>query len=626
MKLLKYTLPALLLSFGMLATALPAQAAKEKKEKKETVVNSFWNNWFIGIGAGVNSRTEYNPYSDTGVRDGYEFYFGKWFSPYFGGRLGLSGYGYGQTVREPRGVDGRYLTSGPNEHGTYDFFHRTFHVHADFLWNASYSVSGYDRDRIWTLIPYTHFGVMQGFWNGTLKISKREFSIGLGLINNFVLTDWLSILLDIRATTSSGRMNFKEGTFPVYASAFVGLNFNLPSSTWQYYYEEGGKKLLNKDFTKGWFVSLSGGATLTFEGGQSVSGNAVPTNNFDFSFGKWFSPYFGGRLGFQAGMLSEVLDAPRDGYTIGKCKVWDKDVWKEMYLCRDRFGYFHADLLWHLTNSIWGPDKKRWFDLIPYAHTGVISSRTIGNASLGNGLGAGVGLLANFRIDEDFGLFLDARGFFHKSNTLGRTYGTVYATSFNAGVTYNFGGDSWKKAADYIPGEEDHTDKEYRSFAITTNVVDWVLLGTINLGAQYEVGRHWTLEGKIRYNPWTYNSGKENQFQLNQQNFSLGARWWPWYSFAGFWISADAQVSNYRTGGLYRFRTPETGTAYGAAIGLGYSFIINKHFNIDLGVSGWGGYKSYITFSDPNFTQAAGQGKGWFFAPNELSIAAMILF
>ena len=271
---------------------------------------------------------------------------------------------------------------------------------------------------------------------------------------------------------------------------------------------------------------------------------------------------------------------------------------------------------------------ERVLEIIPYGHVGLISSRRASGYSLGEGLAAGAGLIANFRLDEGFGLFLDGRAFCHKSNTLGKDYGFAFAADINLGVTYNFGGDSWKKASDYVPGEEDNThyNKDYRTFALSTNIVNLAILGTINLGAQYEISRHWTLEGKLNYNPWTFRRGTDNQYQLGQQSFALGARWWPWYSFAGFWMSADAQFKNYRTGGIAFFQKAEDGMAYGASLGLGYSFIINKHFNIDFGISGWGGYKQFVRYEDAKFKKAVGYGKGVFISPDEVSIAATFLF
>jgi hypothetical protein len=113
---------------------------------------------------------------------------------------------------------------------------------------------------------------------------------------------------------------------------------------------------------------------------------------------------------------------------------------------------------------------------------------------------------------------------------------------------------------------------------------------------------------------------------MNQQSFAFGARYWPWYSFAGWWIGANAQFKNYRTGGLPWMKGSEEGTCYGAGLSLGYSVLITKWFNLDFGIGGWGGYKTYTEYENSQFKNSIGNGQKWFFAPDDVSVSAVFIF
>ena len=52
-----------------------------------------------------------------------------------------------------------------------------------------------------------------------------------------------------------------------------------------------------------------------------------------------------------------------------------------------------------------------------------------------------------------------------------------------------------------------------RKFSISTDILGYAKLGTLNLDASYAVSRRWSLTAGMRYNPFTFARGTEKQFQ-----------------------------------------------------------------------------------------------------------------
>ena len=73
-----------------------------------------------------------------------------------------------------------------------------------------------------------------------------------------------------------------------------------------------------------------------------------------------------------------------------------------------------------------------------------------------------------------------------------------------------------------------------QKFSVSTDVLDYACLGTLNADFSYAFSRHWSLVAGARYNPFTFGKdGSQSQFQLRQQSYALGARFWPWHIWSG---------------------------------------------------------------------------------------------
>ena len=162
-------------------------------------------------------------------------------------------------------------------------------------------------------------------------------------------------------------------------------------------------------------------------------------------------------------------------------------------------------------------------------------------------------------------------------------------------------------------------------FALSQNVADYLFLGTLNAGVQYSVHRAWTLQAGTRYNNWTWHEGEEDQFEWRQQTYYAGVRWWPWYTYSGWWAGARLQYKEYNHGGLL-LRMAEEGDAAGLALGAGYAIHINHWLNAEFGMYGWGGTARYVIYDCPHCGKRILEGTKTFLLPDEVLLSLQFIF
>lgn len=165
-----------------------------------------------------------------------------------------------------------------------------------------------------------------------------------------------------------------------------------------------------------------------------------------------------------------------------------------------------------------------------------------------------------------------------------------------------------------------------QNWGISTNLMDYVSLGTINMELSAGVSRRITIEGEARCNPWIFHKGDPSkQMQNKHQTYAVGARYWPWHIYSGWWISGMAQYQEYNRGGIISDRTEE-GDAFGLSVGGGYSLMIHENLNLDFGLALWGGQKSYVTYACPSCGKITDKGRKWFLMPNEIRVSIAYIF
>ena len=165
-----------------------------------------------------------------------------------------------------------------------------------------------------------------------------------------------------------------------------------------------------------------------------------------------------------------------------------------------------------------------------------------------------------------------------------------------------------------------------QNYSVSTNLVDYVSLGTLNAEASVAAGRYVSINASARVNPWTFHKGDPSkQMQNRHQTYVAGVRLWPWHIYSGWWFSTAAQYQEYNRGGIISKRTEE-GDAFGLSLGGGYSLMVHENLNLDFGLSIWGGQKTYIAYACPSCGRITDKGSKWFVMPNELRVALQFIF
>ena len=162
-------------------------------------------------------------------------------------------------------------------------------------------------------------------------------------------------------------------------------------------------------------------------------------------------------------------------------------------------------------------------------------------------------------------------------------------------------------------------------FSVGTNAVDWMTLGTVNAEASVAASQHVSVHAGAELNPWTFRSGeKDRQFQIRQNSYWGGVRWWPWHVYSGWWAGGDLRYTVYNEGGIIR-RETEEGNAAGAGVYGGYSVMLSEWWNLDLGLGILGGWKRYTRYACPLCGVVTGSGDAAFVMP-DARIAIQLIF
>ena len=213
MKRLYLIIGASALAAGLMAAPVSVNAQENgNRDEYGNIVrgpyetNQFYDNWFIGIGGGINLLL--NEGYDAKIGPSLDVNFGKWFTPSVGMRAGYQGLNF----NSPK--------DGNSDRYGY------MYIHGDFLWNASNAISGYKETRFWNLVPYIHTGFFRAYGAGSSQFSDNELALGAGLLHNLRLTDRLDIIIDMRATVVNGRIHQSSGA-AVLPSVTAGLAFDL---------------------------------------------------------------------------------------------------------------------------------------------------------------------------------------------------------------------------------------------------------------------------------------------------------------------------------------------------------------------------------------------------------------
>lgn len=202
--------------------------------------------------------------------------------------------------------------------------------------------------------------------------------------------------------------------------------------------------LTNSSFWDNTFIQTGAGVSTFMTPSMNIGFNGNANFIFDASVGKWFSPYVGFRVGYQGFHFSdyEKVAAVLPGAN------FFMSTYKGEPSARVRFdySYLHGDLLWNISNHLFGYKEKRLFEVSPYAHLGYIwlyNSYSKGPLIKGD-FSAGLGAIGSFRLSESLSAFADLRSAFIIRHTtdlakMAMSYSLLF------GVSYDFTTSSWQK-------------------------------------------------------------------------------------------------------------------------------------------------------------------------------------
>lgn len=164
--------------------------------------------------------------------------------------------------------------------------------------------------------------------------------------------------------------------------------------------------------------------------------------------------------------------------------------------------------------------------------------------------------------------------------------------------------------------------------SIQTNVLDWAALGTANLEAGVAVARHFSVFAGGRYNNWSFETENPYAELLNQQQTAyVGVRYWTWYVNSGLWFSAKGQYQNYTNTGIWRAALQEGRNGWGGGLGVGYTYLLTKHLNLEFGAGGWVvHYGEYNFYDSPKKYRVRHEGPATKIYPDFLSLSLVLVF
>lgn len=209
---------ASLLSFSFTANA---QENGNRDENGNIVrgpyeTNKFWDNWFIGVGAGVNATAGSNMKFNIGGL-AVDANIGKWITPTVGVRAGYRGIKNGLKLKN--GLRTSIKDGEWNQH----FFH------VDAMWNMLDAIDGYKETRFYKLIPYAQFGLLK--LTGNTK--DTELGAGAGLLNTFRLGERVNFFIDVNWVCARGAIYKVPGKkYANLLAGTAGLVFNLGRTGW----------------------------------------------------------------------------------------------------------------------------------------------------------------------------------------------------------------------------------------------------------------------------------------------------------------------------------------------------------------------------------------------------------
>lgn len=197
-------------------------------------------------------------------------------------------------------------------------------------------------------------------------------------------------------------------------------------------------------FGDNWFIGAGGGINILWNEDYE---NVKISPSIDANIGKWFTPSVGMRVGYQ-GFSAQIWSDTPDvlGSTL--------DTDKGMYLQKMGYMYIHGDFLWNMSNAFGGYKEHRFWNLVPYIHSGFFRSYGLDDVDFAdNEFAMGGGLLHNLRLARRVDLMIDMRATVVNGRIHGAD-GVAVLPTVTAGLSVDLGWPEFTRTADIVGAVE----------------------------------------------------------------------------------------------------------------------------------------------------------------------------
>ena len=344
-------------------------STKTVHQENSTIMNSFWDNWFIQAGLGMSLLNPYNTdfmnVFPNGSTYGLNVGLGKWFTPGAGVRVGANWQNGIITNKHAS-----YLAAKDNPDGELD--KRGYvALYADLFLNLHHIIGGYDENRKWNAIVYPRAGLACNF-----SSSYAECPIlGIGAEQVFALNDRMKIFADVSYQATTGGFldaKFDNSTLWDCSNGWFDINVGVQYELGQVIgWDKPGERRTSSVVVSShnWprFIVNTGASVIVAFGVKTVLKKAIKEERPDHSDNKSFpsghaSMAFAAARSIDKEFRKDCIWIPIVGYAaataIGVERVVNKHHHWYDVVAGAGIGFGSAELTWWLSDLLFGKGRN----------------------------------------------------------------------------------------------------------------------------------------------------------------------------------------------------------------------------------------------------------------------------
>lgn len=364
----------------------------------------FMDNTFLSVAAGVQANF-LNEKEGIEVGPSIRYYFGKWFTPVIGARVGLDlSYIY----------DRGWETFG------------LFGINLDYMANISAFVRGYNPDRLFDFYGIAGLTYKRSFQYGN---GNNLFGGVLGFQGNFTISPLFDVYIEPKVTLANDSFNDSrkalDRKFDLIPEVTVGITYKMVPED-----KRKTTEFTNTKFKDNLFFTTAFGVQRVTSRLMDIKDKNYAGFSGMLGMGGWFNQIHGIRLSALLG-FSPFISEPGVSNTHKLLNATGR-----------------ADYLINYSNLFGGYNESRIFKL--YGVFGLeLATTKYEDTSWKLAGGFGLGLQGAFRVSPTIDLFMEPRmSFYNKTYTQGSDNVFDGVASMLFGVTYHSSDNEYKKFND----------------------------------------------------------------------------------------------------------------------------------------------------------------------------------